>query len=561
MKKILSLLSSNNKKFFLLYILTVFLNIFLELFGIGVLLAFITSFLNNDYSTFRIFNLIDLNFSNHLSENFKLIFIGVLLFFILKNIIIFLINYFQFYFLKKIREQISLKLYSIYINLPYKSFFSYNSSIFLRNLNFPNIFQMYINNYISFYSEIVLLICLFLSLIHFSPASSLVSIIFFVTIAFLSYFPLKNKILNLGKLKQNLDPQIDRSIIESFLSIKEVKIYSKEDFFISEYFSKIKKITKIDFLINLIQSSPRLFFEISLVLFLVSSIFIFNELNFKKDKILEIVSAFAIIGIRSVPSLNKIIISKQKIKFFNPNINILLNEIKNLTFNKSFENQKIIKDFESIEIKNLNFSYSNKENIFKNLNFIIEKNKFFGIFGKSGSGKSTLINLITGLLSPDSGKILINKKIELKSVVKTFQNFVGYVSQNVFLLDDTIKKNICFEDDGSYNLEKLQNSIKLAQLEKFVNSLPERENTIVGENAIKLSGGQKQRLAIARALYKNPKILILDEATSQLDTETEEDLIESILNIKRNFNITIILISHNINLIKKCDSFINLNEN
>ena len=208
-----------------------------------------------------------------------------------------------------------------------------------------------------------------------------------------------------------------------------------------------------------------------------------------------------------------------------------------------------------LTFKNVNFKYLDQKqganfNLI-NLNFSIRKNETIGIVGKSGSGKSTIIDLIAGLIIPDSGEILIDKK-KLSNENKFFwQKNLSLVSQTIFLADSTIKQNVAFGipleniDDHKINL-----ALEKAQMKDFVSTLPNGINTIIGERGVQLSGGQRQRVGIARSLYSDSKLIIFDEATSSLDGLTEEAVIESINNIQNTK--TVVIVAHRLTSVKNC---------
>ena len=212
-----------------------------------------------------------------------------------------------------------------------------------------------------------------------------------------------------------------------------------------------------------------------------------------------------------------------------------------------------------LEIKNIKFSYPNsKKAILENFSFKIKKGDFVGISGHSGSGKSTLIDLISGLLKPHDGEILLDNK-NLSDYKYSWRNKIGYVPQETYLLDDSIKNNIAFSESLiDYSESRFKRSIKLSRLSDFINSLDEKENKIVGERGIQLSGGQKQRIGIARALYLNPELIVLDEPTSALDKENEEKIIEDLNILNKDLNMTILLVSHKETVFKHCNNIIRL---
>jgi ABC-type multidrug transport system fused ATPase/permease subunit len=181
----------------------------------------------------------------------------------------------------------------------------------------------------------------------------------------------------------------------------------------------------------------------------------------------------------------------------------------------------------------------------------VTKGDFIGIIGETGSGKSTLINLLIGLLQPSEGKIEIDK-LDINSNLTEWYKKIGYVPQSVYLIDDTIKKNIAFglrEEDIDDNL--IKQAVEKASLSEFLNELANGLETIVGEKGIMLSGGQQQRIGIARALYRDPEILILDEATSSLDQATEKKIMKSVQFLKRKK--TLIIITHRLSTVENCD--------
>ena len=255
-----------------------------------------------------------------------------------------------------------------------------------------------------------------------------------------------------------------------------------------------------------------------------------------------------------MPSLNRVISSSQFLVHYN---SIILEIIKQFKINSSFlglNNKPIKKDFnfkKSLNVKNLSFFYSNNKKIFSNLDFEIKKNETIGIIGKTGTGKSTFINILSGLIKTDKGRITIDN-IDIKKVLSNYNPLFAIIPQSIFLLDDSILSNVAFGvDKQKINKKIFFESVRLAQLDKFIKSLPLKENTNVGERGIKLSGGQIQRIGIARALYFRPKILILDEATSSLDQKTESEFMKMLYFLKR--KLTIIIVSHRMSTLTKCD--------
>ena len=216
---------------------------------------------------------------------------------------------------------------------------------------------------------------------------------------------------------------------------------------------------------------------------------------------------------------------------------------------KSFKERKPI-----IKLENISLSFKNRS-VLENISFNLNQGQILGLLGPNGVGKSTIFNIITGLLKPNLGSIIINGKnvIDYSIAARSKKFKIGYVPQNIYLSDDTIAANIAFGVDPKNIDQKIVESVsKIANLHDFVvNELPKKYQTTIGERGVRLSGGQRQRVAIARALYHNPKVLILDEATSALDNHTEQVVMEAVKNLSK--DLTIILIAHRLNTVKNCD--------
>ena len=292
----------------------------------------------------------------------------------------------------------------------------------------------------------------------------------------------------------------------------------------------------------------------------MSLIIIFNISDTNEVKsLVPLLVVYLAAGLRLLPGFVKLNSYLQQVESFKPSLNLIYNELTNQTnhliVNKNNNNNKNI-TLGDIVGKNIDYAYGKKV-IFKDLNFKIETNSIFGILGESGSGKSTLVNIILGLLMPDKGKILVNN-LDIDNNLLQWQNCLGYVSQNIFLLDASLKENIAFgEKNEKINQEYLELAIKSANLTSFIDNLSNGIDTNIGERGSKISGGQIQRIAIARELYRNPSILILDEATSGLDYKNEKKIFENLKQLKN--RMTIIIVSHNKKTIEICDNLLDLN--
>tara|TARA_B100000795_G_C22676372_1_gene389939 strand:- start:40 stop:936 length:897 start_codon:yes stop_codon:yes gene_type:complete len=278
-----------------------------------------------------------------------------------------------------------------------------------------------------------------------------------------------------------------------------------------------------------------------------------------KDKntgLVDVLPSLALFGaaaFRILPSINRILNSSQLLRFSIPNISRLYNEFQIIIpKNTNSKSSKKIKFKKQISLKNVTFTYpeSNKK-ILDNCSLNVYAGECLGIIGASGAGKSTLVDNILGLFIPNSGKITVDGQ-DIQNNMRSWQDQIGYVSQNLFLMDTTITSNVAFGiPPEKINIKSVKKALKMAQLDEFVSLLPDGMDTVLGERGVKLSGGQRQRIGIARALYHNPSVIILDEATNALDSKTEIEVMKSVLSLKGSK--TIIMIAHRLSTLKKCD--------
>ena len=263
---------------------------------------------------------------------------------------------------------------------------------------------------------------------------------------------------------------------------------------------------------------------------------------------------YFVAALRIYPSISNIILNRLALISGKISITKITKEFIDSNKDVDIETEKysnIFKFKDKIKFENVFYGFKGRKPILENINFKINKNDFIGIIGETGSGKSTLIKLMMGFITPSKGKIIIDED-NLAIIRNDFQSIIGYVPQNFYLIDDTILKNIIFGDyEDNINIDKINKILKEVSLEKFVGNLPDKLNTIVGSDGKQISGGQAQRLAIARALYQEPELIIFDEATNALDEKTELEIIENINKIKKDK--TIILITHKPKLLENCN--------
>jgi ABC-type bacteriocin/lantibiotic exporter with double-glycine peptidase domain len=394
--------------------------------------------------------------------------------------------------------------------------------------------------------------------LYYNFFATLYCLFFIITTFFIWQKFISHKLKKISVLRSEYDSLLFKQIQESFLGIKDIKMYGRETSCLKNFENNLLDLKFIKTKFTIIMNLPKVYIEliaISCFVFLILiSIYFLNNLN----NLIPNLALFAAAAFKLIPSLNRLIISSQNIKYGQTALNNIINDIETNTFSNEKINSQLkqIEFLEKINICNISYFYDNKKIILDNINFEIKKGETIGIIGQSGSGKTTFVDILSGLIPPTSGRIT-SDNIDIQKNIRNWQDQIGYIQQNTYLMNDSIKNNIAF---GLNNLEindlHLKNSINISQLDDLVNELPLGIETAIGERGIKLSGGQRQRIGIARAIYKNPKILIFDESTNSLDSETEKKILDNFKKFKDDK--TIIIISHNRESLKQCNKIIKI---
>jgi ABC-type multidrug transport system fused ATPase/permease subunit len=547
---------SNKKNFFILFFFLLFV-VFLETFSLNIIYDVsrfslnLSEDLKNKYFFFKY-----LDPSNESTLISGLIFFLTFLF--LKNIIIIFVTIFKNKFIFNALKKTTLALHEKYINQNYDFFIKKNSSELVSNIN--NNINIMIRTYDSIYSivmEIVLIFCFLFFLFLLNPYTTIYFILL-ISFLFITYiFFSKKKIIILSNQRLTINYLILKNLQQSFSNFREMIIYNCQKFFIADLKDNLIKFTDNLRISNNLQQLTRMFLEQAFIISIII-LFLFYKIVKSSSSISDfyvLLSIYAYAFIRILPSLNKLINETQSYLYNKLFVKKIYEDLYDLSPNSvNLSKNFTIKN--SIEIKNLKFFFKKeKQTLFENINININVNEKIGLIGKSGEGKSTLLNIIMGLLKPSVGEILVDGENINKNLLY-WQSKIGYVSQSTFILDDTLKVNITFQHDPLLiDINQLSYAIKFSGLETFVSNLSEGENTILGEKGSKISGGEIQRIGLARALYKDPEIFILDEFTSFLDIKTELDILQKISLIKKTF----IIASHRRSTFKDCVKIYELN--
>ena len=506
----------------------------------------------------------EISYLNKLTYNYLvlvlLIIIGIL--YLIKTLFLSYLTYRQNRFLANALATISNNLFVNYLTQPYKFHINNSSSKLIKNLQTEvNLVGAFNTAFISLFVELGLLFSILLTLLFIEPLGAISVGLFLGFLALIFYRFSRRKLTQWGYEREKADGLITKTALEGLGGIKDIKLLHVESFFISKFIQNQYLKSRVSSNSNTVAQLPRYYLELISVFGLI--LFIIAMLYQNKDipTLIATIGVFVAAVFRLMPSLNKILTAFQNIKYYSSSVDIVYSEFLN-SQNKSSDQEE--KDLEApkdkIEIQNLSFSYnSDLKPIINEVNLEIKVGETIGIIGASGEGKSTFIDILNGLFKPTCGKILADD-MDIQNNLYSWNKNIGYVAQEIFLMDETIEKNITFgRNHNEIDNKALNYAIKKAQLIDFIEGLPKGLKTKVGERGVQISGGQKQRIGMARALYNDPEVLILDEATSSLDTETEQDLMDAIYSLKKKK--TIIIVAHRMSTLTKCDRIFEINNN
>ena len=561
-RRIYKLLTKKQKvKFF--YLFTLFLPlIILETLSYGSLPTFIIFIMSPEKIIDLISNIyiseILLSLSEYERALYGFITVGSLFF--IKAIAILLINYYELKISREIDLENTQKLFSKYINAPFIFHIYNNPSELIQNLNDVKRSTSVIIGLSTIFKEVLIILAISSMLIisNIKLFSYILLILIIPVVFILNFF--KNILLSKGEIAIEFRNKRLKILSESISNIKFIKLINAQNFIINYFKKNNFKAVHQDMVATYISKIPKIILETFSIITILSVIFFLYVSKGGLVEIIPILTLLIVSIIRFIPSVGSILVSVNNYRYNLPALKVFDLSFHEETETSNTENKIINKNNinfkDKIEVKNISYHYPNNQiDVLKNLNFEINKGEKIGISGKSGSGKTTLLNLILGLLTPVEGSIKCDGK-EIRDDIKNWYSKIAYVPQKITLFEESIKKNICFGiSESNIKNEDFKDAIKLSELNSFINSLPEKFETNVGHDGSIVSGGQLQRIGIARALYLKPDILILDEPTSNLDSEIEMAIINSLFKIK---NLTIILISHNKSILEKCDRLIKL---
>lgn len=462
------------------------------------------------------------------------------------------------YFSSMLCFRLQVRLLENYLMQPYSFFLLRNTSDLEKNIiqEIPRVANGFTMQLLLVMSKTIIALFLFSLLLFINPMVAITVTTVLGSAYWVIFRLVRQRLHKIGEATTIDNFIFYRTADEAMSGIKDIKLHSSLGEFVKRFAVPAKKIHRYHAQKVVISFLPRYLFEVIAfggIVGIIISLISTSTLG-KTETIMPVISLYVMAGYRLMPALQQIYSGLTEIKFNRPAFEALVRDLSSSTDEKVEQTTHSRIPFkDKFEISELNFSYENSDTkTLKKLNVTVYPNTTVGIVGSTGSGKTTLIDIMLGLLVPESGFMSLDGVEINKHNISAWQNNIGYVPQSIYLTDDTIEANIAFaKSRDEINIDKAIKAAKMANLHEFITTLPEQYKTFVGERGVRLSGGQQQRIGIARALYHDPRVLMLDEATSSLDGITENTIMDAINNLSHEK--TIIMIAHRLSTVKECD--------
>ncbi len=479
--------------------------------------------------------------------------------FVVKNSYIAALVYLEGRVVRDITIALATRLFSLYVNSPFTFHMQRNPAELIRNVSTEVLQAMaLLTNGMMLVREGLVLFVVFVLLLILDPLVSLSTFALLGVAAALFYGAVRRSLLERGRLAQGHRARQYKAVNETLGAIKDAKILQREDALIRTFSREIEGAQHHEFYAKVAGALPRLFLEVLAVSSIVVVSAVFVLLGRSVMSMLPILALLAVATVRMVPAFNAITASLVRIRNLYPSFDLVCRELNELEAvvergSSAISPEQTVPPLaSSIELRDLRFRYPTaSDEALRGVSVSISVGQAVGFLGSSGAGKSTLIDIILGLLSPSDGEVVVDG-VDVSNSLQSWQCQIGYIPQDIYLIDESIRRNVAFGlDEQDIDNEAVETALRAAQLDSFVDSLPDGSATLVGNRGIRLSGGQRQRIGIARALYHDPKVLVMDEATSALDSETEHAVVSAINDLQGER--TIIIIAHRLSTLEGCD--------
>ena len=545
------LFTNSDRVAFIRIVVMVIIGMFLETVSLGIVVPIIGILTQDNYQE-KYPWIVDLFGSLSREELISAVMVAMVFIYIVRSLFLFWSLWIQKGFSASVSGRLSQSLFSIYLRQPYMFHLQRNSSTLMRNAkNATSVVTCGVDPFLVLLTDGLVAIAMFSLLIYVEPIGTLAVLIVFGVSTLLFQRLTRRRIDNWGYRVDYHETKILQHLQEGFGGAKDVKILGRENEFLSQHEKHLGESIRINRIYNVILTLPRSFMEIitivGLCLLVVSMVVRDRPLS----DIVPILGLFAAAAFRVMPSINRLLMATQTLIF---NRSIIASVYRDFLLDTPEVNsaQRVEPFAKQLELKDVSFKYPTAATpSLQNVSLVVRRGEAVGFVGPSGAGKSTLVDVILGLFAPTSGVVSVDGS-DVHQNLRNWQNQIGYVPQAIYLTDDTLRRNVAFGlNDENIDDDLVREAIRLAQLQEFVATLPDGLETVVGERGVRLSGGQRQRIGIARALYHKPSVLVLDEATSSLDTPTEHGVMQAVQALQGSK--TVIIVAHRLSTVEYCD--------
>ena len=456
------------------------------------------------------------------------------------------------------RRQVSIarRLFEAYLRAPYTFHLQRNSAELQRNANNEamDVVGGVLLPGLTLTLETATSVAILGLLLLAEPFVSVIALVLLGGATALFIKTVRRRLNYYGKLAQDFRLRMIQSVNESLGSIKVTTVLGRADHFLRSYGGHVDGFADATRFKMVMAELPRLYLETVAMIGMLGIAALLLMQNRPIESVIPTLSLLAVAIVRMIPSFNRITAGLTSIRFGRFSLDAVHRDLCELDLGRdascltrqeaSFEHE--------LRLEGVSFRYEGAAaDSLADVSLCIPRGSAVGIVGPTGSGKTTLVDVIIGLLRPTEGRLLIDG-VELSGRESAWQRRLGYVPQDVYLVDDSIRRNIAFGiSEAEIDEQSVLQAVVAAQLSEFISSLPDGLNTIVGDRGVRLSGGQRQRIGIARALYHRPDVLVMDEATSSLDSETEQYVMEAVEKMRG--HTTMIIIAHRMSTVRACD--------
>ncbi len=476
--------------------------------------------------------------------------------FVLKNSYLAALAYANARYTNRRGVTIGRRLFRAYLRSPYTFHLQRNTADLLRNTQTEsrNAVRQVLVPGLLIVMEALTLTTILALLFVAEPVVSLVAAAGLGAVCGSFYYVLRNKLSHYGQERQYYSGKMLQSVNEGLGGIKTTKLLGRERYFEKSFSDHASRLADASIFQSFTNSLPRLFIETAAIAGLLLIAVTFVAQGRSLSTIIPTLTLFAAASVRLIPSFNRITQSVNKLRYGHHAVDVIYDDLRALEHEaaRNGRAKAALPLDDAITMRDVHYRYPGAgEWALQGITLEIPRGSAVAFVGPSGAGKTTAVNALLGLLDPTHGRICVDGT-DLREHLEGWQRQIGYIPQDIYLSDATIRENVAFGLKGEdIDEEAVRRAVRSAQLDDLLGRLPEGLDTVVGERGVRLSGGQKQRIGIARALYHNPQVLVMDEATSDLDNQTERYLMEAIERLRGDR--TLIMIAHRLTTVQGCD--------